>query len=533
MTHSPADRRSALFGDNLQSLLDSASNATTKGAAQWSTPAELAARLATFFGARRPVICDLTCGPGSLLYGCAGPETEYLLGLDLDARSLRKPKDAPGITRIVAPLLDAYPLLVEVAFQAELFALNPPWDLHWPKQALLRTDAGPAAAEHNSRVRQLDPRQGPGEIDSAIATWLVALDRAAEDGEGFTLFHAPTFQRLVQDPGAPWSGLFPHVTGLLEFDHWDNPAHRVLCVWWSKDRRLPGAVCRTRLRARAGCPHGELPIPSRLDVSALSGSVWRYRDMGVPEWEAVRAELAARQDTRPRWNLWLERDGTIGTHLSLFETHSTRIPKEEAATLHSLRGRTPMDLVLRRQEREALRRTVNGALWRSSPELQRAVDEALSQYEVGRAPLIPLPPVQRLGFLDEHNSLSCMADLPGTFVAGRHYQLESSTVRARRRGYRVNSEGEEEPVEYTGSELVLTLHSESGPIPYVDPRLMASNVELLDFKESNKLRSLTELLDHFEIPEVPDLATLNPALAKAAADSVRQLEDLLGTRWDG
>lgn len=523
----PADRRSSLAGDNLQEVLDSASNAASKGAAQWSTPPLLAARLATFFGQRLPVICDLTCGPGSLLYGCSGLDTDYLLGLDIDARSLRKPKESVGITRIVAPLLDAYPLLVEVDFRAELFVLNPPWDLHWPQAPLLRTDAAAGASDHNALVRWRDPRLGPGEIDSAIATWLIALDRSEDDAEGFTLLHGPTFHRLVRGPGAPWSALMAHVVAVLEFDHWDNPAHRVVCAWWRKDKRSPGAMVPI-LKAATGCPVDQLPIPTRTDAGCRP--VWRYRDRGVEEWEAVRSEIVARAQVKPRWNLWLQPDGTIGTYLSLFETRSVRIPKEEAKTLHDLTGRTPMDLVLRRQEREALRRTVQGGLWKSTPELQAHVDAALAQYEVGRAPIIPLPPVQRLGFLDEHDTLACVRDLPGIYAAGTRYRLESSTVRVRRRGARVNSEGEEEPVEYTGSELVLSLHSEAGKHHYVDPRLLRQEVTFLDFPETDRLRSLRELLEHFEIPEVPDIATLNPHNAKVADENVRLLEGALRHR---
>src|SRR4030095_7898204 len=106
------------------------------------------------------------------------------------------------ITRITADLTRFYPLLREIDWRADLFALNPPWDLH------LRHDRLNALAESDCSTGRdafaaHDPRAGKDHIDSTIATWLIALDRLTYRGEGLLIANHSTTERLLLGTRAP------------------------------------------------------------------------------------------------------------------------------------------------------------------------------------------------------------------------------------------------------------------------------------------------------------------------------------------
>src|SRR6185369_2716955 len=129
-------------------------------------------------------------------------------------------------------------------------------------------------------------------------------------------------------------------------------------------------------------------------------------------WLAVRERIGELHGNKAKvpWNIWLQ-DGKVKTALSLFEHHSAKIDKAEASRLQQLNGQNPMDLVLQRVTRETLLRQVKGAdgkpsPWRVQPELLRAVEEAILAYHAERSPLYPLPEMQRLGYLDEEDSIT-------------------------------------------------------------------------------------------------------------------------------
>ena len=96
----------------------------------------------------------------------------------------------------------------------------------------------------------------------------------------------------------------------------------------------------------------------------------------------------------------------------MFDTACGRVDKVHAAELHALNGRKPIQLVVQRSQRQALLEAVKpGSPWRVDPKLQTAVDAAIVEYNRVRAPLYPLPKIQRLGYLDEQDDILCNKDL--------------------------------------------------------------------------------------------------------------------------
>jgi len=138
-------QRTQIHPEIAQEMLASATNAADKGQSQFFTPIPFARDLAAALPKYRPVITDLACGAGNLLYGSANANTKTLLGSDIDpCRKRYKDLDAFFETeKTVAPLdrmaydmTLLYPLLREIEFRADLFVLNPPWRLFWHRERL-------------------------------------------------------------------------------------------------------------------------------------------------------------------------------------------------------------------------------------------------------------------------------------------------------------------------------------------------------------------------------------------------------------
>lgn len=520
------DLHFSLAPDNLQSVLDSAANAAQKGTAQWSTPPELAARLAEALPPSRPQVADLTCGRGSLLAAAGNHTTRVGYGIDIDTRPGRPKLDAWAqerqIHRITGDLQDVVPLLAAIGWKCPLFVLNPPWDLHWFK-GRWRGLPGEAGQFLEPWMDCVDPRLGPEKIDSCLATWLAALAFSPREGEGLTLWNAATWRRLVDSPDAPWKDLQPYVWATLSFPHWSAKTVECTAVWWSLDhyrRRRPDL----RIPSLPS-DLGLLDLPSR----SPEWDRWCLRILNFHDeenWLAVLAELVRRQRSAPDWNLWLAKDGTIATDLTTYQRLAAQIPSDKAAMLHALRGRHPLDLMLRREERDALRAELACDLWRVAPAMRQACDAALAQYQTARAPIIAMPAVQRLGFLDEHDHILCARNWSGFAVAGQSYKLTSRTIRVERSGTRLTMAGEIEPALYVGSELVLTVLGESGERHFVDPRLLAGDVVSQDIDLAAAC-SLTDLLHHFDVPDVQDLGQMHSRALADAEEKIARLESEL------
>ena len=179
-----------------------------------------------------------------------------------------------------------------------------------------------------------------------------------------------------------------------------------------------------------------------------------------------------------------------------------------------------------------------GATWRVSERLQQAVKDCIGQYHAQRAPLVPLPPIQRLGYLDEEDNIQCVKSVKGKFHAGHSYPIRTLTIQVQREGEKFNLMGGLDDVEWNGSELAFFITDVGGVERlFMDERNRAEGVKLAlratdanDGKNAaveDKLAvtqaktkkpkspiefTLQELVAHFLIPDVPDVATLKPDL---------------------
>jgi len=570
-------RKSSIAPSAIQTLFDSAANAASKGQAQWFTPVEWARTLSLPLNDYRPVIADLTCGNGRLFAGAKSivrRDDVTQLGCDLETPS---PMPHPLAANFVsADITRFYPLLCAVDWKCDAFVLNPPWDLHWYREPLSRLADSECPAVREAFAAH-DGRTSRDTIDSTIATLCIALDRSSTVGEGFLIGNEATLQRLLFAKGAPHAALVQHIWAhiAIEGNICCNKAgpsgtdFQTGVIWFARGHSRGPTLNRAFANSNLRPDDKDLPGLVRRVCTQLKSDRLLQRD--GPEaasylrtqncqelWQAAKEEHEREQgfSKLPPYNIWLDHDapgGTpaIRTHLNLFD--SVRVDKTAAAALHALNGRQPIQLVVQRSQRQALLDAVKcGSPWRVDPALELAVAAAITEYNRVRAPLYPLPKIQRLGYLDEQDDILCCKSFGnpagaggqcGThFVAGQRYFLRSTTVATRRSGTKVNNLGLLDDVEWNGQELAFFITDQSGTERcFMEGRLREENVKINLIRPGSKGRkdrdledecaidfTLQQLVEHFVIPEVPDVATRLPEQYAAHRQTMLDIVKFLG-----
>jgi hypothetical protein len=129
---------------------------------------------------------------------------------------------------------------------------------------------------------------------------------------------------------------------------------------------------------------------------------------------------------------------------------------------------------------------------------------------------------QDRAYLDEQDEILCLQNL-GSFRAGQRYPLSTRSVRFTRTQFKPNLQSKEEEIELSGQELAI----EIGGKVLMDAALRADNVMIGEDEGAKVIQfTLQELADHFDIPEVPDIATTDPARYNAFIEQLHQLEQL-------
>ena len=112
------------------------------------------------------------------------------------------------------------------------------------------------------------------------------------------------------------------------------------------------------------------------------------------------------------------------------------------------------------------------------------------------------------------------------FRAGNNYRLRTQTVRVERRTTKPNLSAGLDEVLLNGQELAIYIADESEMERcFMDARHRAADVQVdgdvsIDF-------SLQDLVAHFQIPEVPDVAECNPAGFEQYLQRLGELEELM------
>lgn len=503
---------------------------------QFTIPPHIAATLMLPLPKARPVAVDLAMGSGMLLRQCT--PSQLALGIDADHGMARKPANAPGQWNCLAaelPLL--YPLLTEVNWQADLFVLNPHFPVQWPSAAFLDFNSSEVPAVRNTDLAQSET------IDSTFATYLTALDLMSHRGEGMLICSEAVATRIFGESTAsctgrvalnlePRSHIWLWVTlppGTLG----DSNAFETAVIYFARDHfsmlpfhlktaDFPGQpldFLLSNIRNSRFCQRRGDAVNGIYDVGRRSGKLFA----------AVKEEYAMRHGGKSRpWNLWLTSNGTLSARLTDFQTHSWKIPQDRSAELLKLVGNTPAGLAVQKAERVELLRAVHCDLWHIEPGLIAAVEESIASYNTFRAPLYPLNPMQRLGYLDEEDSIECIADGLEGFTAGNRYPLSNRPVLVEKFASRINFIGEEESLIISGDELCFVIHDDDGaPHDFMAPSQAESTRGSTEPDDTT--HTLETLVAYFLIPDVPDVAVLHKDLYDGYVAQLHAMEARLAS----
>lgn len=509
---------------NLQLFLDSAPNALDQGQQQFYTPANVATSLMRPLpGMRKELIFDPNFGCGALALGTGAKRA---IGLDIDDRikDLASPQDADWFLNH-ADFTLWYPIACEVGFTVPFITLNPPFSLHWHKDRLsaLRECGIPA-------VEQAFARTSGDTIDSTLASFLCALHLLSSTGEGMMVCNASTARRFLGSPDGSSDGIHPglrdHVWLWLEIPEaiYENQHTRfdTAVLYFSKSHAYharPGAL-PLFLTAASGDSQA---IDSALMVhdvfTAHQGSRLKHehevRAAHVQEnFSAICREYAVRHEgKRPDWNIRLAEDGRLSTYLTPFQRVSQKLDKALVGRLQSINGQTPISLCVTATSRTALREAAECGVWTIHPDVQRAIDAALIEFDSEGAPFYRPSESQALGWIDEHSALKCKAAGIGSFTVGQSYTIHTSIENTEWKATKINLAGEKEKLKFTGRELLVVITDDEKVKHYFHVRrddAKGDEDQDDDKRESECHHWFDTLTRHFEIPTPRDITNVRP-----------------------
>lgn len=499
------------------SLTSAASNSARKGLQQYFTPEGWAQALGAGLPQHRRTIADLHCGDGSLLRGLANDTTREVLGNDLDPTATLGGKAAwektlPGR---IAPLrtlahgdvLDLFPLLLDTDTRFDLLALNPPFSLNWPTNLLpepLRKGAGKT-------------------IDSTLATLRMMPHLLTERGEGILIANQSTLEILYKKspddfrPAWAWTStpsFFPGVDKSL----------RIGVLYLSGNHDVGPLNLKSRHHLSPTTPHDLALFMDGLRQD-LFGRLcieqpWHAETATGKSFLACCDEMTRRRDpSASAANVSLGTDGRIRTYVSAWQEQASTVPQHLREFLRSINRKHPLELTLQRGARMALQEAVNCGIWTVEPAAADAITTALADYDRDRAPLTPISDLQRIGWIDDAEALLCTTDLDH-FRAGESYPLSTQTIEWKKEEDRPRyhaGKRDKERVMVRGTDLRLTLHH-----PNANPIHFIFNPE-----KGGGLHTtypLEILATHFALPEVRDIAMLNPEAYQANLELLQELE---------
>lgn len=478
------------------SLTNSATDAHLKGFQQYYTPRSWSTALGAALPYHRHTLADLHAGKGDLLHGLANDSTREVLGLDLDPTTSIGGKQAWTKTIGTDPLrhhahgdiLDLFPLLTDTATAFDLLALNPPFSLHWPLTLL---------------PKRLRKGLNGKSIDSTHATLRMIPHLLTARGEGMLIANQRTLENLEQqfpdDFANVWlwidlPSFFPGVDPSLRVGVLYLTASAVSC----ERRSFVTPITPDQLATALASARREL-------FSAMCvAQPWQADHTTSRRFIACADEMERRRDpSASSANVTLDHKGRIRTWITAYQEASVAIPAHAAAFLRSLNRRHPIELTLQHGTRLALQEILEAGIWNIAPDAREAIAQAMADYSRDRAPLSPIDDIQRIGWIDDAETLLCILDF-GPFVAGVRYPLSTETIEWKKEENRPRyhkGKKDIETVRVRGTDLRLTLHH-----PDKGPHHFLYNPDHTDTETPPA--SLNDLAAHFELPAVPDITVL-------------------------
>lgn len=485
--HASEAKRSKLTGaaltdevlDSSPTVLRATRHGGVTGLQQFFAPPEAAELIAAVNG-RSLSTLDLTAGNGALL---AGVEREVRFGVEIDADQVA----ADAYEAIHGDVQHAYPLLRLLGTQFPRVACNPPFGLDWAP---------------NGRPE-----------NSTLATWRMALALLAETGAGAFIAGRDRFARHIL-PRSDAAGIY----ALVECgDLFEGVELASVIAFFVRPENVSspreGGPLRLTAQSKELPDLAETIREERLRVGAHVPELTRcpYRASLAERFQTVGKELARRRQAaaseRQRYDLAL-----AGGRISARPSPFARFVLQERRFLRNaerLNGQPPTYFALNLREWRQLRALAAEEALTLEPALCEAVATATVEAEKAVCPLYEVRPQQRLGFLDDLDSILCVASDPERgFEAGERYPLTTSS-----------------DVQITSAERAVQKRNGDIEVRKYEHESKVLRVEIDGQRFNESAEHVAYLLRHFELPDPGDLAVRFPEQIEAARAVLRTLAE--------
>jgi hypothetical protein len=488
-THTPGAKGSRLTGAALtretvassRDVLRASGLLPAKGLQQFYSPPEAAELIGRVMHAGHCNAVDLTAGDGALL---AGWPREQRYGVEIDADQVA----AGDYHAIQGDLQHIYPLLRLTRLGFRAVVLNPPFGLTW-------TDS------HGKS------------INSTLLTLRYGLGVLDERGQGVLIAGRDRFAREIADqPEA--RGVYAVIECHDLFESVELPC--VLAFFRAPHKRSNDTGPAWRTATRVELPelvqwvndaHGE-----RCDYAPapyVSPTGLRTADE-TRTWKTIDNEHARRRglaDARQATHDLTLRSGRLRVSLTAFA--SLALSRAKALdTIQRLHRQSDSYFAYNTREWLRVKQLAADGVLTVCPDLEARVERVIAGARRALVPNYPIKPQQRLGYLDDLDSILCVTgDTERGYLAGERYPLSVESKVKEEHGVKIvyDRKGEAQQRRWRHERKLLQIT--------IGPHSFDEEPEEIAF-----------ILEHFDVPDPGDLASLYPDDVEAMRDVLRGIQ---------
>lgn len=391
------DARSGVANENIQEILDasaSAGAAMIAGQAQYQTPAWLAAASAQLLPTSHyDHVLDPQGAAGHLVNQV---NADYRLVADIDNRFKAEHERESSIHRITGNCVRIGEIMTDIygtALKFECIVANPPFGIRW--------------------------KMGEESIDSTAWTWDFILARLASRGAGYLIANINTLRRL-NITTHPWVYL------VQEF-----PAGG---IW--ENCNVPLGIVHFFNSSFAHNRHEQVwaHVPDRDEILRTLGPKLKFRTLSRPytsdvlgQWNIITKAVAEERGNKPKFNIYLSKDGMLRTYLSTVSSH--KMKREHVTRLARISNCHPLTLTTEKETRALLQEFLTSGIYTIEPAAKQAILDAILDVSSQSCPITPVTDFELVAYADEEEALKCKAKHDGNIALtpGRTYDIRTGT----------------------------------------------------------------------------------------------------------
>lgn len=243
----------------------------------------------------------------------------------------------------------------------------------------------------------------------------------------------------------------------------------------------------------------------------------------VHKFTIVRDEIMRRASLQgDDFNLFLE-NNLLRVKFNPYAFEHNQKVRALALEMDLVRNKSLVDLAVLRDTRDKLRGYLKNPLLKVPPGLVTAFEDVCKQMQTLTAPFTRPSAVQRVAWLDEQNGIECIRPF-GLFEPGKTYPIHTRVIQGRKTEMR-HRPGHKQPEEVlvTGQEVLVHVQTEGWGHCFTQYPVTEDMEEFGSYLPDHR-HTLSELVQNFKMPEVPDIAEADAATYLKFVDRLRKLE---------